>query len=65
MPIGIRVIHFTIVFFSGNYAWRGPVQQVYIRRRLPVVEGNITDEYIEKLAPWDPDVKEMCGRAQI
>ena len=36
----------------------------YILRRLPIAEGNFTDEFLEKLAPWNPNVKEMCGRGQ-
>lgn len=37
----------------------------YILRQLPIAEGNFTDEFLEKLVPWNPDVKEMCGRGQI
>jgi hypothetical protein len=36
----------------------------YILRRLPIAEGHFTDEFLEKLAPWNPNVKEMCGRGQ-
>ena len=36
----------------------------YILRRLPIAEGNFTDEFLEKLAPWNHNVKEMCGRGQ-
>ena len=37
----------------------------YILRRLPIAEGNFTDEFLEKLAPWNPDVKNICGRSHI
>lgn len=37
----------------------------YILRQLPIAEGNFTDEFLEKLAPWNPDVKESCGRGHI
>ena len=34
----------------------------YILRKLPMAEGNFTDEFLEKLVPWNPEVKENCGR---
>ena len=37
----------------------------YILRRLPMAEGNFTDEFFEKLAPWNPDVQEECQRGHI
>lgn len=37
----------------------------YILRRLPTAEGNFTDEFLEKLAPWNPDVQEVCQRGHF
>ena len=37
----------------------------YILRRLPTAEGNFTDEFLEKLTLWNPDVQEVCRRGNI
>ena len=37
----------------------------YILKILPLAEGNLTNEYIEKIMPWNSEVRDKCQRGYI
>lgn len=37
----------------------------YILKKLPLAEGNLTHEFIEKIMPWNLEVRDKCQRGYI
>ena len=37
----------------------------FVFRRLPMADGNLTDDFFECLMPWNDAVKAECGRSDI
>lgn len=37
----------------------------FILRRLPMADGNLTDDFIETLMPWNAEAQECCQRGYI
>ena len=37
----------------------------FILKKLPLAEGNLTDEFIEKIMPWNSEVRDKCQRGYI
>lgn len=37
----------------------------FILRRLPMAEGNLTDDFIESLMPWNEEAQKTCQRGYI
>ena len=37
----------------------------YVFRRIPIPDGNLTDDFIESLMPWNEAVRAECQRGYI
>ena len=37
----------------------------YVFRHAPMADGNLTDEFLETLMPWDDVVQNECGRGCV